>query len=588
MRVHVIKASPRGAGAGSSRLADAFIRGLKSGGAEVTEILLKAYRIEACTGCFSCWTRTPGVCIHRDDMPRLLEMEAAADMVVVATPLYTYSVPGPLKTYLDRRLPTVEPFLVARKQGTISKHPTRNGSDPFRLFVISTAGFPEPGHFDALELMFKKSLDLTRGDTFHRIFIAGAEMLYNVKEDAPFESLFALFETAGLEMVRDRDMSPGTVAALQRIEEEKFANRESFRNIANAYWQDRIAQSTKTEGDISPARKIILTGNEKRCRHADGGMASLMAGMADLYDPTVEENLSAVFQFDFEDEHYFIVINDGAAVAYKGVYDDADMVVRSPKQVWDAISCGAKNGETALMNGEYTVEGNMSFIMKLDRLFGGRENAPSTQPNAEAPVTDRGPIHLSGGLWLTVAFIPWMVQWILGSVRGDGIPYLASALVSLVIFLYHFGTNRTTLFEKGTLLYALVALPSAFFGAELFLKWQWVFSNLYLGGLWGLSLAGRYSLTAEYMRLDYPKTVWLTDAFQLTNRAITAAWSIYYLFVVLLRILEIAAPIDGLAVNVSTFGSLGLMFGFTAWFQKWFPAKVMGQSTIMVCQERTF
>ena len=74
MNCVVIKASPRGSRAGSSRAADAFVRGLNAAGKEVdvTQLLLSKLKIRHCTGCYSCWTRTPGRCAQRDDMDRVL------------------------------------------------------------------------------------------------------------------------------------------------------------------------------------------------------------------------------------------------------------------------------------------------------------------------------------------------------------------------------------------------------------------------------------------------------------------------------------------------------------------------------------
>ena len=42
-----------------------------------------------CFGCYSCWTKTPGVCIHKDDMTKELYPKfLASDLTILATPLY--------------------------------------------------------------------------------------------------------------------------------------------------------------------------------------------------------------------------------------------------------------------------------------------------------------------------------------------------------------------------------------------------------------------------------------------------------------------------------------------------------------------
>ena len=55
-------------------------------------IYLKDKDIKHCSGCFTCWTKTPGKCIHKDDMEELLHKISQADVIVYATPLYYYTV----------------------------------------------------------------------------------------------------------------------------------------------------------------------------------------------------------------------------------------------------------------------------------------------------------------------------------------------------------------------------------------------------------------------------------------------------------------------------------------------------------------
>ena len=54
----------------------------------------------ACYGC-----RGTGVCVQKDDMASVLEKLIAADVIVLATPVYFYSMDGQMKTLIDRTLP---------------------------------------------------------------------------------------------------------------------------------------------------------------------------------------------------------------------------------------------------------------------------------------------------------------------------------------------------------------------------------------------------------------------------------------------------------------------------------------------------
>ena len=83
MKATVVMASPRGEKGASSRMATHFAKGLERAGIVTETIILKDYKIKHCVGCFSCWMKTPGKCIHRDDMDLLLP-KMQTDLFVLA------------------------------------------------------------------------------------------------------------------------------------------------------------------------------------------------------------------------------------------------------------------------------------------------------------------------------------------------------------------------------------------------------------------------------------------------------------------------------------------------------------------------
>ena len=95
----VINGSPKGERSNTMRLVRAFLDGAGQNGAEIRNVA--DMRIESCLGCLSCWNKTPGVCVIRDEMSGLLPRIIAADLIVWAFPLYYFSVPGKLKNLID-------------------------------------------------------------------------------------------------------------------------------------------------------------------------------------------------------------------------------------------------------------------------------------------------------------------------------------------------------------------------------------------------------------------------------------------------------------------------------------------------------
>ena len=137
-------------------MVDNFIKGSKKAGAEVEYFKLKDYKIHHCSGCYTCWTKTPGECVFKDDMTVFLKKYREADLVVFASPLYIFNVTGILKDFMDRLLPVLKPYMLLDEKGYV-KHPDRFPEAGEQGFVVfSAAGFPDVEHnFDGLEGMFR-------------------------------------------------------------------------------------------------------------------------------------------------------------------------------------------------------------------------------------------------------------------------------------------------------------------------------------------------------------------------------------------------------------------------------------------------
>ena len=80
MRVLLLNGSPRKEKSCTIRVAHKFVDGLRAAGdCEVEEINISDCRITPCLGCLSCWGRTEGECvIKNDDIPMLKEKILAA------------------------------------------------------------------------------------------------------------------------------------------------------------------------------------------------------------------------------------------------------------------------------------------------------------------------------------------------------------------------------------------------------------------------------------------------------------------------------------------------------------------------------
>jgi multimeric flavodoxin WrbA len=99
-KVLVLSASPR-KGGNSDLLCDQFMLGVKEAGNQVEKIFLKDKKINYCRACDTC-KYNGGDCVQQDDMAEILDKMIAADVIVMATPVYFYTMNGQMKTLIDR------------------------------------------------------------------------------------------------------------------------------------------------------------------------------------------------------------------------------------------------------------------------------------------------------------------------------------------------------------------------------------------------------------------------------------------------------------------------------------------------------
>ena len=75
------------------------------GRADVTYIDLSALKIANCTGCYGCWTRTPGKCVIRDDAVSVYPVIAKSDTLLYVSRIRYGGYDTIMKTMLERAIP---------------------------------------------------------------------------------------------------------------------------------------------------------------------------------------------------------------------------------------------------------------------------------------------------------------------------------------------------------------------------------------------------------------------------------------------------------------------------------------------------
>jgi len=98
-KVVILSGSPR-KGGNSDLLCDRFRQGAESVGHQVEKISLRDKQLGYCVACDAC-QKNGGSCVQQDDMVEVLDKMIAADVIVMATPIYFYTMNGQMKTLID-------------------------------------------------------------------------------------------------------------------------------------------------------------------------------------------------------------------------------------------------------------------------------------------------------------------------------------------------------------------------------------------------------------------------------------------------------------------------------------------------------
>lgn len=109
-KVLILSGSPRKNG-NSDILCDEFAKGARETGHYVEKLRVAEKNIGYCRACYAC--KETGTCVIKDDMAEVLQKIIDADVLVLASPVYFYSIDAQLKALIDR---TVARWLEVRNK----------------------------------------------------------------------------------------------------------------------------------------------------------------------------------------------------------------------------------------------------------------------------------------------------------------------------------------------------------------------------------------------------------------------------------------------------------------------------------------
>jgi len=109
--VTVVNGSPKMEKGNTGFLLAPFMAGMQKAGTDIHLVYTSQLQIDPCScGRMLCWSRTPGICIHKDEMSDLYHTLKQSDILVIATPVYT-PLPGAMQEFINRLCPLMDPRL---------------------------------------------------------------------------------------------------------------------------------------------------------------------------------------------------------------------------------------------------------------------------------------------------------------------------------------------------------------------------------------------------------------------------------------------------------------------------------------------
>ena len=178
-KIVILNGSPRPHG-NTVGLIEAFQQGAEQAGHSVTRLDLTRLGIHPCLGCDRGGMDPSSPCVQKDGMEKVYPAYVEADIVVLASPLYSWSVSAQIKCVLDR--------LYALGEG---ETPVGSGAEKEAVLLMAGASAPEKSG-PQMAMEYFKVVCQGIGWKWKGVIYAKARNLGDIKGSAQLEEAFQL------------------------------------------------------------------------------------------------------------------------------------------------------------------------------------------------------------------------------------------------------------------------------------------------------------------------------------------------------------------------------------------------------------
>ena len=232
-KILVLNGSPKRNESTTMVITRAFVKGLEAGmDAETEYVNLSDLQIRPCLGCLSCWARTEGECIIKnDDIPMMKKKIEEADVFIESYPLYFFNMPGTMKVFTDRMLSMMKTYRgqSAPRDGE-SFHGLRGGYTGKGFIVLSACAYSQPE--DVYDSLLKQYDYICGTKNYTAVLCSQIRTLVDLGQSPRLDRYLAKFEKAGREYAETRTLSEETKKLLAR---PPFSE-ETYKILLDSFW----------------------------------------------------------------------------------------------------------------------------------------------------------------------------------------------------------------------------------------------------------------------------------------------------------------------------------------------------------------
>ncbi len=232
-KIYVINGSPQKNASGTMRVTNAFLKGIESVSKSDIKIdTLSDMDVKPCMGCLSCWGRTEGECVIKDDIVKIKQSILDSDVIIASYPLYFFSMPGTVKILNDRLLSMMLPYKGEIPTKGMPFHEFRYDLSDKSFLLISTCGFGKVNPtYEALLIQY----DCIFGNDGYQALLCPQGKVFSRPEMMErTDAYLKKYTEAGIEFAKNGVLSEQTITYLQ----EPIFDERRFELLINKFWQD--------------------------------------------------------------------------------------------------------------------------------------------------------------------------------------------------------------------------------------------------------------------------------------------------------------------------------------------------------------